>query len=616
MTQVWGIETQRVSECGNPGPPKKGGGMEVELNTQERERNILEFTGNWFFDLGILGFVNLMEEVYGWGLEELKEKIRNLTKNEINALFAAAFFGKIIKDTSLSWVRKPEIFSKTKLKKYFDLEIKSSKIEKLLKNAEEEIESILKEGVKKLSRSADKINQDYIIEIIYSINEEIKNILINKFSKYKEALKKIFASNKKTILENCKTTGLIAYHTFFTNSFFNPAKNKKGREKEIIRGIFKMLNNYFVRDEIPNDVVDKGLSLFLYSSSLRNEYYGKIVGLRDLDKFYGINPVYYIVSFPFAFIYLRDRKYSNLTSNYCFYMNNLKLTYNINKKIKALIEKMDTNSADRRRYTIFRITWRSIIDELIENKSLLSLDNMYIIEYKSVKNQQIAGVEYIGITKLRAKILSDDNIRDKLNTILKIKRGKNDKDLEDVWVLEELIKHKPLFPIVMNHINYIITNLVKVKNQKKKLQFSPKSNLLYALSTDLVLGGIEKENKGESVFSEEFFEKYLDVCEEIKRTKRNLSYIGSLVSNIFRKINNDERTKLISSLFSILIKGNRSSFVNTLLKQILNQNLEEKNSNFFDLMIRFILNNDEGWRHYALSIIIGLTYSGGEENND
>jgi len=25
----------------------------------------LEFTGNWFIDLGILGFVNLMEEVYG-----------------------------------------------------------------------------------------------------------------------------------------------------------------------------------------------------------------------------------------------------------------------------------------------------------------------------------------------------------------------------------------------------------------------------------------------------------------------------------------------------------------------------------------------------------------------
>jgi len=36
----------------------------------------LQFTGNWFIDAGILGFVNLMEEVYGWDLEELQERIK------------------------------------------------------------------------------------------------------------------------------------------------------------------------------------------------------------------------------------------------------------------------------------------------------------------------------------------------------------------------------------------------------------------------------------------------------------------------------------------------------------------------------------------------------------
>ncbi|MDI3502812.1 MAG: hypothetical protein PWR09_937, partial [Archaeoglobi archaeon] len=45
-----------------------------EFIDKERERietqNIreLQFTGNWFIDAGILGFVNLMEEVYGWDL--------------------------------------------------------------------------------------------------------------------------------------------------------------------------------------------------------------------------------------------------------------------------------------------------------------------------------------------------------------------------------------------------------------------------------------------------------------------------------------------------------------------------------------------------------------------
>jgi len=42
---------------------------------QEQKTKQIEFTGNWFIDAGILGFVNLMEEVYGWDLETLREKI-------------------------------------------------------------------------------------------------------------------------------------------------------------------------------------------------------------------------------------------------------------------------------------------------------------------------------------------------------------------------------------------------------------------------------------------------------------------------------------------------------------------------------------------------------------
>ena len=41
----------------------------------ESKNNKLEFTGNWFIDAGILGFVNLMEEVYGWDLGELQKRI-------------------------------------------------------------------------------------------------------------------------------------------------------------------------------------------------------------------------------------------------------------------------------------------------------------------------------------------------------------------------------------------------------------------------------------------------------------------------------------------------------------------------------------------------------------
>jgi len=39
----------------------------ISENSREHSNNLneLQFTGNWFIDAGILGFVNLMEEVMG-----------------------------------------------------------------------------------------------------------------------------------------------------------------------------------------------------------------------------------------------------------------------------------------------------------------------------------------------------------------------------------------------------------------------------------------------------------------------------------------------------------------------------------------------------------------------
>jgi len=551
--------------------------MEVELKTQEKERNILEFTGNWFFDLGILGFVNLMEEVYDWNLEELRRKIDEDKETIFYYYFPFAYLFYHSKAIEFNMDLR-NIIRKKKLPNKDDL----------IKRLKENFSTEKKDFINSLEKNLKIIRDDS--ESLFKNSKDLIKSMIKNFKIHAGGSGRNFYlyNPKKPLFES-----FIYLHYLIKEDFksLKKVKKLKGGKEEAL--------SY----ELKPDVV---INPFIFSNKILNLSYTALPDIYYYKKALNVSIPFYIL-----LLSIYSHGFINIISrNISFYTPNLEITYSINKKIRTEKNRIkDRNS-------LLKVTFLSLVDEIVERKAKFSLEEMYIIEYKSVKNQQIAGVEYIGITKLRAKILSDDNIRDKLNTILKIRRGKNDKDLEDVWVLEELIKHKPLFPIVMNHINYIITNLVKVKNQKKKLQFSPKSNLLYALSTDLVLGGIEKENKGESVFSEEFFEKYSDVCEEIKRTKRNLSYIGSLVSNIFRKINNDERTKLISSLFSILIKGNRSSFVNTLLKQILNQNLEEKNSNFFDLMIKFILNNDEGWRHYALSIIIGLTYSGGEENND
>ncbi len=65
----------------------------VEVAGEERyaEAKPLEFTGNWFIDAGILGFVNLMEEVYGWDLDELQTQIKENPKLVYYWYFPIAF---------------------------------------------------------------------------------------------------------------------------------------------------------------------------------------------------------------------------------------------------------------------------------------------------------------------------------------------------------------------------------------------------------------------------------------------------------------------------------------------------------------------------------------------
>ncbi len=61
----------------------------------EKQSSELRFTGNWFIDAGILEFVNLMEEVYGWDLEELQEKIKENPELIYYGYFPFAYFYKL-----------------------------------------------------------------------------------------------------------------------------------------------------------------------------------------------------------------------------------------------------------------------------------------------------------------------------------------------------------------------------------------------------------------------------------------------------------------------------------------------------------------------------------------
>jgi len=51
----------------------------------------IDFTGNWFIDIGILGFINLMEEVYEWDLEDLRNRIKKEPEKVYYKYFPQAF---------------------------------------------------------------------------------------------------------------------------------------------------------------------------------------------------------------------------------------------------------------------------------------------------------------------------------------------------------------------------------------------------------------------------------------------------------------------------------------------------------------------------------------------
>ncbi|NPA15679.1 MAG: hypothetical protein GXO44_03910 [Deferribacteres bacterium] len=88
----------------------------------------LEFTGNWFIDLGILGFVNLMEEVYGWDLEQLKKKISQDENKIFCAFYPVAYLYSWIKDRNLP---TEDIPNSSEIEK-----IVTSEIEEIVTNAE------------------------------------------------------------------------------------------------------------------------------------------------------------------------------------------------------------------------------------------------------------------------------------------------------------------------------------------------------------------------------------------------------------------------------------------------------------------------------------------------
>lgn len=553
----------------------------------------LSFTGNWFIDAGVLGFVNLMEEVYGDAWQNSNETFLNIlvkkssSSDEIKGLFIYAFWYKTIRDTVLRWIGKDN-FKKKILKNKYNI-----KAEELTENIKKKVSESIYSWHSKKTSGMDNRNDFY--SLLREFNNYLKGVLEKNYSPYKDALKKIYASNKKNILENLNTIGIIAYNSFFTNlSFFNPASNKFGKEKEVFDKFDNFLNNYFVRDDrFASDLFDKSLSPFVYSASdFKNQLYGKPQTLKSIERAFGINPAYYILSFPLAFLWMKGKYYM-------FYAQDLRFTYSVNKRLKDLIQRSIKNG----RSSVFEITWNIIIDKINEYKAISSLENMYIVEYSDITNQQINNVEYIGISKLQASLIIDDHIREYLNKSIPTPKKVKNKTIW-VWLLEEFIKDKSLMPHIVNYIHGKI--LENWNDSEKNIS---KYTLITSLAVDAEIKKMKSRVYGERIFDTDFFSSYKNVVDNVKNTISTM-YLGQkAMQNIMEK---DDKTKMAISLLGYIKSRNKYGFVNLLLKYITGRTAQSTESKglLVNYLFNNVLSNTTCWENYALSIVIGIIYGG------
>lgn len=631
----------------------------------------IQFTGNWFIDAGILGFVNLMEEVYGWDLPELRDKINENPANIYYGYFPFAYLfyhSKIRSNLKEIRIIRKKIrdFIKKRDEKNKELStfIKSKKTidsEKILKkdlNRIKRLETKIIEFECKIEESNSKINalnSNLSYEKIHfstQIKLSIDEILSNSEDLFTEVKNKIDgfildfdlnlpSDHRNFFLYNPKKDLFLAFlylyyllRKDFSNiklirafknqesfiEFINFCNEINVKPMDLVGTVEEMLNQNMSKKKIIaactekfclDSKKEKTFEKQLYKK-IQSEYGGKCELVSyELSPDSTVNPFFYSpieffnvgytmpltlndmesglkINFPFYLVLLSFGSSFQFFShrNMLFYTNNLDLCYSINRGIKTKISRIGKKDS------VFKITWSAIIDELIENKAKFSLENMYLIEFEGIENQKLKDVKYLGINKLGASIIMDDVIRESLNWNIQVNGGKNP---EWVWVLEEFIKNRPLFPYIIKHV---ILRINKNTNQKAI------KTLLYSLSVDAKIKSLANNTKGD-LFSQSFYLELEDTVFQIKETYTRMNLTSKNVSKVFSQ---DKKDKIVHKLFSAMKRQNKHAFVNIFLKTFLE--LDQKDPKLIKYLNNYIFNNivqnEENWQNYALAMIVGL----------
>jgi len=587
------------------------------VNDKNMDNTKLEFTGNWFIDAGMLGFVNLMEEVYGWDLAELNQRISDNKDLVYYGYFPLAYAYQNFSNIQLSKIRDPEAKKdiKNELKDIKDMpemgEGRWTNAEDIFKNA---FEHIVKKSYKltvelklmiidkkedKKKKKVSDIEEEFNKKVI-----EIQNIIKNNENEIREALNK---KKKQKILyyeiEKIKNNGaaekikslreellkkfeetnpknenffrLPLSNKFFTNFlFFQPGWDLSKQEK----AFYSVIKSDDSVNELKN--IGKTLNKFLLTQKdFNNEFYTSAL---PVSMFQNIKFIFvYLLCFDEGFV--KNNQNNPLPRSFLFYSPNLNFSHKINKKLKIFFNQQD------KKYDLLKITLNQVIDSLYEHQSKWSLESMYIIQYDTLDNQKQEGVEFIGIPKIQAVIIMDDTIRENLNKSIPYRKKAKGK-FEYSWILQELMKGKPLSPIILNHLTLKIN---------EEYYLSLKSSI-YALAVDKCLRKVQKS----IIFNQDFFKNHDFIVDEIKRTASIMSLNKNCIFNLFP--NKDENKRLSYELLATIKCKDKNSFLNVLSKELINKNGKGKEKLIELYIQKNIVQNDISWECYALPLIMGL----------
>jgi len=600
----------------------------------------LKFTGNWIIDLGMLGFFNLLEEIYEWNFLETQKRIKENEEIVYYGIFPFAYIcseikrkgsaipKKIIKDFvneiyKREFKSKKEIFNFTwenyitkaatdHWKDYIiSKAIDENKDKKFIKGTPETLKSLIKRI------------EDFEKEFIRKNRDEIKKFLDKKgkFQKFKyEDIKKFqdtpikFKEYGKEFVKNAEEfkriiSGIISeVDAYLDKKWDSEVISNKNIPKE--RAIFyripianKYYTNFlFFQPNYTHEKQKKELYYDIDSKIKEKDVLGRIDKtinkfLASYDKAVNIyyTPLktkYFIDIIPYLFIYLlcfdRAFEYYRNIGYLVFYSNDIFATYKVNKRLRLRKSKIESEDDPN---SIFRSTWQTVIDTIIEMESWWVLENLYLIKYADFKSktQRFIDVEYMGISRLQATVLIDEDLRRNLNQRLQIDEDKYK------WLFEEFIKNKPLISTIMNHL------ILRLNQETKQRKIQP---LLYSLALEAELF----PEYGFTHLFEDPISLNTKLDELVPRIKKSRKKMDLARKDIKKLLSESIRENNAPHLFSIIRRQNKYSFANSLLKLIISSQEKDKRliRHLNDYIFHEIIQNDETWIYYALGLFMGF----------